>query len=443
MSGGADSVALLHLMHRLAAEFGTELAVLHMNHHLRGQESENDERFVRLLAESMGLEFIAGESFIGQSNLEAEARLERRQFFERCRESHAFTRIALGHTRSDQAETVLHRFLRGSGTRGLAAMRFVAADGFIRPLLSSSREEVRAWAAQEGLRWREDSSNTDLRFVRNRLRLQTIPALSRDYNENLEAVLANTADLAQAEEDFWSAEIDRIYRIFVKRTRLGSIFQLADLRSLHLAVQRRLIRQALNDIRPDLLRGIDSEHVDAILALCASTEGHDRVVVPGADALRSFDSLLLSQAGRLAAEPRGYQIAISVGEWYEIPFGAGHICINRVKPEHAICDKFKKDQEFGIERASLSGHAVNGCPLLVRNWEPGDELHRSGHQSAEKIKKLFQEHRVRLWERRHWPLLQCRGEIAWVRSFGVAEKFCVTRDEPEEMEVLYKRPDCA
>ncbi len=443
VSGGADSVALLHVMHHLAGEFGTELAVLHMNHHLRGEESDDDERFVRSLAESMNLRFIAGESYIGQSNQEAEARRVRRQFFESCRESHGFGRIALGHTRSDQAETVLYRFLRGSGIRGLAAMRFVTADGFIRPLLSSSREEVRSWASKEGFLWREDSSNRDLRFARNRLRLQTIPALSKEYNENLESVLAGTAGVAQAEEDFWYQELEPIYRSSAKRTRLGLIFQTGDLEILHLAVRRRLIRRALSDIRAEMLQGIDCAHIDAILALCSSTHGHDRVVVPGADALRSFDSLLISEAGRLAAEPRGYRVPISLGSWHELPFGAGQICINRVKPEGPICDRFKEDQELAIERIGLSRDTLTECDLLVRNWEPGDELHRCGHQSSEKIKQLFQEGRVRLWERRHWPLLQCGGDIAWVRSFGVAEKFCVTREQSKEVELLYRSSECA
>jgi tRNA(Ile)-lysidine synthase len=321
-------------------------------------------------------------------------------------------------------------------------MRFVTSDGFIRPLLSSSREEVRGWASRQGIRWREDSSNADLRFARNRLRLQTIPALSKDYNENLESVLAGTAAVAQTEEDFWHQEVERIYRVFAKRTRLGSIFQIGDLHTLHLAVQRRLIRRVLTDIRTKMLQGIDCDHVDAILALCHSTQGHDRVVVPGADALRSFDSLLISQAGRLGEEPRGYEVPISVGSWHELPFGAGHVCVNRVKREDLICDKFKEDQQLGIERIGLNIGTLIGCPLLVRNWEPGDELHRCGHQSSEKIKKLFQEERVRLWERRHWPLLQCGGEIAWVRSFGVAEKFCVRREQPEEVVLLYKPSEC-
>jgi tRNA(Ile)-lysidine synthase len=321
-------------------------------------------------------------------------------------------------------------------------MRFVTEDHLIRPLLSTSREDVRAWASQERFRWREDSSNADLRFTRNRLRLQTIPKLSRDYNGNLEAVLAGTARLAQAEEDFWSQELDRVYQDLEKRTRLGSIFRVGDIQNLHLALRRRLIRRVLSDTRPERLQGIEFEHIEAILALCGSSEGHDRVLVPGVDALRSFDSLLFAQPGQIAAEPRGYSVSISAGEWYGLPFGTGQICVRQVKPERLICDKFKEDQEFGIERALLNRSILNGSPLAVRNWEPGDALRRAGHQSVEKIKKLFQEHRVLLWERRHWPVLQCGEEIAWARSFGVAQKFSVTRGEAEQVELLYRPAEC-
>jgi tRNA(Ile)-lysidine synthetase-like protein len=151
--------------------------------------------------------------------------------------------------------------------------------------------------------------------------------------------------------------------------------------------------------------------------------GHDRVVIPGADALRSFGTLLLSPAARMASEPRGYRIPLSLDTCHELPYGAGQICISRRDAEPSICDKFKEDQEFIYQQVCLDAKALAERPLLVRNWEPGDELRRSGHQSFEKIKRLFQENRVLLWDRRHWPTVECEGELVWVRDFGVAEKF--------------------
>ncbi len=423
VSGGADSVVLLHLLERLAGRFGVELIVLHVNHHLRGEESDGDESFVRALAESLDLPFVSKQSFLGAGNLEGEARRQRREFFSECRKSHGLSRIALGHTRSDQAETVLHRFLRGTGPTGLAAMRPLTRDGFIRPLLTTSREEVRQWAEREGLRWREDSSNEDLRFTRNRLRQQTLPALAKDFNPNLESTLASTAALAQAEEDYWTGEVDRLYPRITRPSRFGSIFTVEGLNALPLAVRRRLIRRALAEIRPGGLTGLDFEHIEAILALCGSDQGHERVLVPGADALRSFEWLLLSAQGRLGREPRGYRVPISLGEIYDLPFDAGRICLNVVTRRQQPYDSFKKARKVRIERVQLEGQDLTERPLTVRNWEPGDELHRSGHQSAEKVKTLFQEHRVRLWERRHWPVLLCGDEIVWVRHFGAAEQF--------------------
>jgi tRNA(Ile)-lysidine synthase len=437
VSGGADSIALLFLLKSLASRFQTELTVLHVNHQLRGAESDEDEEFVRSVASALRLPFIREKLRPEGGNLEAEARRLRRQFFRDCKRSHGIARIALGHTRSDQAETVLHHVLRGSGTSGMAGMRFSTPDGFVRPLLDISREEVRTWASGEGLQWREDSSNADLRFTRNRLRLETIPALSVTYNQNLEAALAHAAELAQAEEDYWMQLVGKIFAASVKRNRLGLIFQIGDLEKLDLGVRRRLIRRALGEIRSDGVAGIDFSHVEAISNLGKSPHGHDRVTVPGADAIRSFDTLLLTAAGRMASEPRGYRIRLIVGTCHELPHGAGRICISHSEPEPLICGKFKEDQEFIYQRVCLDAKALAERPLLVRNWEPGDELQRSGHKSSEKIKRLFQEKRVLLWERRHWPTIECEGELVWVRDFGVAEKFSLKGKESVGMRLAY------
>ncbi|HTU46307.1 MAG TPA: tRNA lysidine(34) synthetase TilS, partial [Bryobacteraceae bacterium] len=146
ISGGADSVVLLHLLHRLAPRLQIGLALLHVNHHFRGAESDADEAFVRKLGDALELEVLVTSGAVSGGNLEQEARQVRREFFRRCMAERGLKRVALGHTRSDQAETVLFRLLRGSGLAGLAGMYPVTQDGFIRPLLTTSREEVRQWA---------------------------------------------------------------------------------------------------------------------------------------------------------------------------------------------------------------------------------------------------------------------------------------------------------
>ena len=442
VSGGADSVVLLHILKALAPQFPIELSVLHVNHHLRGEESDGDEQFVRSLAASLNLECLVEQAPVKEGNLEAAARDARRAFFFRLlREERRIGRVALGHTLSDQAETVLFRLLRGSGLAGLAGMQISGDSGIIRPLLTTSREEVREFAQSEGWTWREDSSNADLRFSRNRLRKKVIPELAEHFNRNLEQTLAGTANLAGAEEDYWKKTIEPVYQEIAKRTFRGLILDVNSLRTLHLALQRRIVRRALLDLRGDL-RGLDLEHVEAVLALCRGVQGHDRVLIPGADTLRSFDRLLLTRPGTLNAGPRHYRVELAEDGCYELPFHSGSLYVNRVNGKSPICANFKEDQELPLEIAFLDSEALaRHGSLYVRNWEPGDELLRPGHKSAEKVKSLFQEYRVLLWERRHWPVVVSGDQLVWVRGVGAAAHFRAS-DQSREFVQLRYAADC-
>jgi tRNA(Ile)-lysidine synthase len=426
VSGGADSVALLHLLHRLRSQFKIELAALHLNHQLRGEESEADERFVRELAHSLGVPVYCESAVLPPGNVEEEARSARRSFFVRVREREGLARIALGHSRSDQAETVLFRFLRGSGTAGLAGMRPVTAEGFMRPLLELSRHEIRAWASAEGLAWREDSSNNDPRFTRNRIRIETLPELQERYNPNLEAVLANMATVSAAEEEFWTSEVTALAENVARPHPLGIQADVDAMGRLHPALRRRLIRHLLREVKGDL-RSIDVLHVEAMLGLLTSLQGHDRVLVPGVDALRSFGTLLLTRPGTLNAEDRQYRLPLEAGAWCELPGRSGAIRLKHVNTAVQFCDNVKSEEDFPFEAAEVNRGVLSDAglirPLYVRNWEPGDQIHRPGHSRPEKLKALFGEYRVLLWDRRHWPVVVCDDEIVWTRRFGCSAKY--------------------
>jgi tRNA(Ile)-lysidine synthase len=292
------------------------------------------------------------------------------------------------------------------------------------------------------IRWREDSSNANLAFSRNRLRAQTMPALARDFNPNLEAGLARAAEVAQDEEDYWADQIEPIFQHIAQRTHFGLIFDVTRLTALHVAVQRRVIRRAIFEIRGDL-RSIDLKHVDAILRIISSRHGHDRAVIPGVDALRSFDKLRLTSAAAVKLEGRQYQLPLKIGEECHLPFEAGCISLSREETTGApFCANFKEAQGPEEEIAGLDGDALT-CdgtprPLYVRNWEPGDALQRSGHTGVEKVKTLFQEHRVLLWERRHWPLVVCDEEIVWARRFGSAAKFKGSAESRHIIRLVYR-----
>ena len=405
VSGGGDSVFLAHALHRL----GRAGALLHVNHQLRGAASDADEAFVRSLAEQLNLPFHSLLAPIAEGNLEQEARRARYTWFAACRSALGLDAIATGHTLDDQAETVLLRFLRGSGTQGLAGIRPSTSEGIIRPLLRLRRGEIRQWLRDNGLAWREDDTNTSTDFDRNRARIQTLPHLERDYNPAISFTLASTAEWALAEEDYWSGELDRLAPELLNLQPETVFLRAATLLAQPVAVQRRLLRRA-----------IALQHVESIRALCASAEGSGRIQLPGLEAYRSFDQLRLGPPGFDARLPRNFESPLAVP-------GATTLTEYRITIEMEL---LTGERVYNDVRDALDSDQCRN-PLWVRNWRPGDAYWCRGGTGAVKIKQLFQEFRVPLWERRTWPVIvagdprddSSPGLIVWSRRFGVAEEF--------------------
>src|SRR5271157_2057579 len=292
VSGGADSVCLLHILLDLAPRWDLRLRVLHLNHNLRGEDSRADAAFVAALANRLGLPVTVGEAdfSVTPGNLEQAAREARLNFFRQRMAGGEVDCVALGHTLSDQAETVLFRFLRGAGSAGLAGIRPVTAGRIVRPLLEVDRAEVEDFLRERGIAWREDASNADPRFARNRIRRELFPQLVRDWNPALAQTLAQTADWARAEESWWEREVDRLAGGLLVRRGGAVLLQAGPLNALPLAAGRRLVRRAIETAKGDL-RGVNFGHIGSILDLASSPRGHGCVQAPGLAVLRSFDWL--------------------------------------------------------------------------------------------------------------------------------------------------------
>lgn len=413
VSGGADSVCLLALLRELAPEWGLRLSVLHFNHRLRGPDSDADAAFVAALAERFGLPLRSASAEVAvlaaarRENLEQAARLARREFFLRLLAAGELDRVALGHTRSDQAETVLLHLLRGAGLSGLAAMRPCTPEGFVRPLIEVGRSEVERYLEERGLRWRQDVSNWDLRFARNRLRRQWLPQLASEFNPALEQTLAQTAALAREDEDYWSAEIERLAGALLLRRGDAVLLRVEALRSLHPAVARRLLRRAIAEVKGDLRR-LEFRHVERALELACRQEGHGRVALPGLELERSLGWVRL---GPPAAPGCGYRLRV------EAP--------GVVRPPGA---DYELRLELGV--AGGAGDALEwsklGGPLELRNWQPGDRYRPVGQVRPLKLKELFQKAGIPLWERAKWPIMVYGREIVWARRFGPAAEYAAS-----------------
>jgi len=409
VSGGADSVFLLHALFELAPRWDLKLSVAHLDHGLRGAESRDDALFVRDLAAQFGLAAHVAESDVAavKDNLEQAAREARRRFFASLLADNGLDRIATGHTRSDQVETVLFRFLRGSGTAGLAAIRPVTSDGLVRPLIELDREEVRAYLSERGIPWREDSSNASSDFARNRIRRELLPVLVRDWNPSLGKTLAHTARWAQDEEAYWDGEITRLAAAKLTARPPAVLLQCGDLRELAGAVARRLVRRAVERVKGDL-RGISFEHVERILEMAAAPDGHDRAQAPGLDAYRSFEWIRLAPPGIDGLAGRNFRLPVSIPGSFALPDNSSTLELQLV------------DSAGDLDADCLVGD------LQLRNWRPGDQYRPLGRASEEKIKTMFQDARIPLWERRNWPILVLKEDIVWARTFGPATSYAAT-----------------
>jgi len=418
VSGGADSVFLLTAIYERALA----AAVLHVNHKLRGEESDADEAFVRQLAKQHNLPIHVAVLPPPEGNTEQEARRQRHNFFAECIANGICDSVATGHTLDDQAETVLFRFLRGSGTAGLSGIRPTTSSHLIRPLLNIRRDEIREYLAARKIPWREDSSNANENYQRNRIRKNILPELTI-LNPSLPAVLASTADWAQAEEDYWSEELNRLEPEYLTAHPETILIEIAPFVQLPLAVQRRLLRRAVERVRGDL-RAIGFHHIEAIRGLMATREGSGRIQLPELDVYRSFDLLRLAPQHFDARIERNFSVLMTIPGETAVPERLLTIGMELVAPSH-VYNGDVNALDWAVN--ALDWGKING-PLELRNWRPGDQFERQGKSGAAavKIKTLFQEYRVPLWERRRWPVIVLGDSIVWTRRFGPAREFAAS-----------------
>jgi tRNA(Ile)-lysidine synthase len=456
VSGGADSVALLRVLLELREELGVVLAVVHFNHGLR-DASAADEAFVATLARQHNLEFFARRGDVrdrasgNKLSLEAAGRELRYACFSSLATEKNFNAIATGHTFDDQAETVLLKFLRGTGTRGLAGIYPEIAIGatgvnplapgkpgvedslpkgstsgllqarIIRPMLGVTRDEVEQYLAGLGQTWCEDESNVDRRFVRNRVRHELLPWLEREYNPNIRKVLSGAAELARGEEDYWQARAahelqDRIVRVEKKEARgtEGTSHPVVGL-SMHnfshlpLALRRHVLKLLLDSRQ----LAADFEHIEKLLH-CVLGKTAKVELAGGWMAVRQGGVLELWP-------PRGEELSRFEYQ-YTLPI-PGEVCLAELG---LTVRCVPVPQAFAAEAGPpdrLLSAQLLGPKLMVRNWRPGDRFHPLHSRSEEKLKRLFSEHRIPAAQRSSWPVALQREQIVWVCGFPVARAF--------------------
>jgi tRNA(Ile)-lysidine synthase len=393
VSGGPDSVALLAALTELNGG-SRRVGVAHVNHHLRGRDSDRDQAFVARLAARLGCEFHAVDARItGRANLEERTREVRYQALLAVAARERFRRIATGHMLDDQAETVLHRLIRGAGVGGLGGIQPKRADGVIRPFLDVSRAEVLAYLRKRKLRYRVDRSNAVGRFTRNRIRRRLLPLLERDFNPAIRAALARLAELSRDDEAVLEDSAKRRSR---SDPALG--LECALLRRAPAALQRRMLRSWLVSSRGDL-RAIGLHHVERLRDLAAERGDGKSVALPGGSVTRSGGRLhwnLLATRARGFARTLPREGTLSVPGWQV----ETRTSARRVRP--------------GPWRAVFDLTALDGARIRMRNPRPGDRLRPLGLGGSKKLQDVFVDAKVPRVERCSWLVLESGGAVLWV-----------------------------
>ncbi len=361
VSGGPDSVALLDVLVKL----GYRPHIAHLNHQLRGAESDADAEFVRQLAGKYGLPVTIGSQSVAAD--EDSCRQARLAFFERVAAQTGIHILALAHNADDQVETFLMRLLRGAGPTGLSGMRADRQIGqlrVVRPLLEVSRVEILESLQTLGLSYREDSSNANRRFLRNRIRHELLPLLERDYNPGIRDVLRRTAEILRAE-----AESDSV------------------------AAERRAIRAWLGE-------SVSFEQVEALRSLAV---GDELSLSGGVIVYRDYDGL-----------QKGSGPAPVVGQW---PLNiAGETIIAELDAKFVL----------GAGGERFDAEAIGAKPF-VRTWQDGDRFQPLGMTGEKKLQDFFVDEKVPRRQRNRVPVVCATdGRIAWVVGHRIAEPFKVT-----------------
>jgi len=420
VSGGADSVFLLHALRELAPRWDLRLSVVHVEHGLRGQASIDDAEFVGKLAAGFDLPFYISNAKVAaiDDNEEQAARHVRQNFFAELIAGGTLDRIATGHTRSDQAETVLYRILRGSGMAGIAGILPVTAEGIVRPLLELDRAEIQAWLKERNIGWREDATNVDLGYARNRLRLEILPRLREAFNPRLDETLSHMANVARDEERYWGTALPEFESFPAGPQRMRA----ADLSDVQPAVARRLIRRALRRAKGDR-RQIDFQHIERVLEMALKPEGHDRVQLPGVEVSRSLDWIRFERIEAADCKASDFSLALPVPGFVELPASNSRITLQIIEKDEAADPNAILSDELDWQRLAPAGAPPT---LELRNWRPGDQYRPVGETRQCKVKFLFQKARVPLWERGKWPIITYNGNIAWSKRFGAAAELAAS-----------------
>lgn len=447
VSGGPDSLCLLHLLNHLKHETGIELYAAHVNHGLRGESADQDERFVKDFAEDLGIGVSVKRIDIkdyakrNKVTLEEAGREARYSYFNEIVKKVNAHKIAVGHNMNDSVETLLLNLLRGSGIEGLKGIEPVRGN-IIRPLIKVGRGEIEQYCNQNHLAPRLDESNTENIFTRNRIRLDLIPYLEMNFNPNVVDSLSRTAQLIYDENAFLHNLSKHYYSECLLEAGDNIIkFSKERFNSLHDSVKRRILRHAIEQIKGNL-SAVEKVHIDQAIDLSGKGRSGTWTKVPEDIIVKiEYDQLIIML--RTPKNEISYSYKIPIPGEIEIPEVKARLMVRildiketeSVKRSNFICllDYDELNEYLAKLRTQDSGLRT----FCVRNRRNGDMITPSGMKGSKKLKDYFIDEKIPREERTLIPLAAVENEVIWIIGKRYSQRFKVTNKTKEVLVLEY------
>jgi tRNA(Ile)-lysidine synthase len=428
VSGGPDSVVLLHLLHRLRHEWNLHLGVAHFDHGLRGEASREEARFVAGLARDLKLPLHAGEGDVRglaraqKISLQMAARRLRLDFLDQVRRDHRYDRVALGHTADDQVELFFLRLLRGAGAEGLKGMWPRTPGGLVRPLLAVGKDVLLAWLHQEKLTYREDLSNLSRRYLRNRVRLDLLPQLQQDYNPRLKTAIWRLMAILQEDERLLAETTDRALNAVVRWiTPDWAALSIPGWLALSPALQNRLLRRTLGSFF--FHQEVTSSQVKNLADLARGQQSGGTMIFGNCQVARAGQELHFFPP--LPPPPKTTSTLLHGVGVLESPDGW--------RLEARILSEPRPPQQTVSPGLAWLDYDQVSFPLTLRSLLPGDRFWPEGAQGVKKMQDFLMDAKIPRWLRPHLPMVVGQERIIWVPGLRLADP---VKPTPETSRVL-------
>jgi len=432
VSGGPDSMCLLHVLLGIRESLAIDIVAAHVNHSLRGEDADKDADYVEEFCRSNNIKFefikvdVHKISIERGTSEETAGRDIRYEFFERLRREYKADKIAIAHNLNDQAETVLMRIIRGTGLEGLAGIKPVRDSIYIRPLLFCSRAEIEEYCSLYKLNPRIDKTNFESIYVRNKIRLELIPYIERNFNKDIINVLNRLAQNSKVDSEYLEQEAENKYKMYCTYKDYKVIISKEAFHE-HEAIITRVIRKAFDRVCGDL-RNFERLHIYQVIDLQKNGTGKQAVFPNNAAAYNNYGeiSIYLRSLGSKEEE--------SPPEGYRLQMGENLLKALKLKvtlEKHPVKDMLN-DDSLNIKYFDYG--KVSGS-IILRFRKSGDRFKPLGMTGTKKLKDIFIDLKVPQEERDKTPLICFGDEIAWMVGYKMSNSFKIDKNTKEALKI--------